>query len=244
MEISDEALRQLVEEVDHLHHEGMRTMAADIAELHQGEGHSLMAESRRRFLRHAGAAGVALAIGSALLPLGGLVQPAFAQAALDDATIAAFAESLELAAVQAYAEAGAGGKVQNPSAAAAAITFAGHHGDHAKAFAAAAGAKATGKANPKLAQTVGDQLRAAQDEKAVLGIAFALENAAASTYLFALGALQDPKALQLTASILPVESQHAVVLGTVLGKTLDDKMYLPGFVTQDAKVDPAKFPVT
>jgi hypothetical protein len=71
-------------------------------------------------------------------------------------------------------------------------------------------------------------------------VAFDLENAAAATYLFALGALADVSALKLTASILPVESQHAIVLGTALGKPLKD--LVPSFQTVDAKVDPAKFP--
>lgn len=244
MDISAHHLDEMVAEVDQLHHEGMRTMASDIAELHRGEGLGLMAEPRRAFLKKVGLTGIVLSIGSALLPIGDLVTPAFAQAALDDSAIAAFAESVELAAVQAYAAAGASGKVTTPAVLNAATTFSGHHKQHADAFAAAAGSKATHKPNPALLQTVGDQIKAAQDEKAVLNIAFGLENSAASTYLFALGALQDPKALQLTASILPVESQHAVVLGTVLGKSpTADPTYLPTFISEDQKVDPAKFPV-
>ena len=74
-------------------------------------------------------------------------------------------------------------------------------------------------------------------------LANGLENAAAATYLFALGALTSKAALQLTASILPVESQHAVVLGTVLGKAPTDKTYLPSFQTQDGAVTPDEFPI-
>jgi rubrerythrin len=242
MEISEKALLEMVDEVDELHHEGMRTMPADIAELHQGEGRRLMSDARRDFLAKASLGGVAMAIGSAMLPLRSLVSPAFAQGALDDATIAAFAESVELAAVQAYQAAAKSGKVKTAAVLTAATTFAGHHNEHAMAFGAAAGAKATHKPNPKLLQSVGSSISAAADETAVLEIAFGLENAAAATYLFALGALQDPKALQLTASILPVESQHATVLGTVLKKAPTDKKYLPDFISQDDKVDPAQFP--
>ena len=43
------------------------------------------------------------------------------------------------------------------------------------------------------------------------------------------------------ASILPVESQHAVVLGSVLGKPATD--YVPSFETTDAAVDPTKYPI-
>jgi len=41
---------------------------------------------------------------------------------------------------------------------------------------------------------------------------------------------------------MPVEAQHAIVLGFVLGKTLDDKTFMPSFETKDGALDPAKFP--
>ncbi len=160
---------------------------------------------------------------------------------LDDGAIAAFAESVELAAVAAYTAAAKSGLVTTKAVLDAATAFAGHHQEHAAAFGAAAGAAATKKANPKLLEAVGAQLAAAKDEMAILEIAYGLENAAAATYLFALGALTSKGALQLTASILPVEAQHAVVLGTVLGKKATD--IFPSFETQSAAVDPSKFPV-
>ncbi len=160
---------------------------------------------------------------------------------LDDGAIAAFAESVELAAVAAYTAAAKSGLVTTKAVLDAATAFAGHHQEHAAAFGAAAGAGATKKANPKLLDAVGAQLAAAKDEMGVLEIAFGLENAAAATYLFALGALTSKGALQLTASILPVEAQHAVVLGTVLGKKATD--IFPSFETQTNAVDPSKFPV-
>ena len=42
------------------------------------------------------------------------------------------------------------------------------------------------------------------------------------------------------ATILPVESQHATVLATVLGKTASE--YLIDFLTTDAALDPADYP--
>ena len=112
----------------------------------------------------------------------------------------------------------------------------------AAAFGAAAGSSASNAPNAKLLAALSPQLTAAADENAVVDIAYMLENAAASTYLFALGALTSREALQLTASILPVESQHAVVLGSVLGKPATD--YVPGFETTDAAVDPTKYPIS
>ncbi len=184
---------------------------------------------------------MAIAIGSAVLPMAGLIDLAGAQT-LDDHAIAVFAESVELAAVAAYTAAAKSGKVTTPAVLAAATTFAGHHQQHAQAFGALAGDAALATPNPALLQTVGDQIRAAADESAVLTIAFQLENGAAATYLFAISALVSQQALAATASILPVEAQHAAVLGQVLGKDLADTDFLPPFQTQDQALQPAKFP--
>jgi hypothetical protein len=237
VEISERELARLVRDVDDTHREGMTTMAADVAELHRtrsGRGRS------RTLVRAAGLGGAAVAVGSVLLPVGRLMGVAGAQSG--DAGVAAFAESVELAAVAAYMAAAQSGKVTTKAVLDAATTFAGHHKEHGAAFGGAAGSAATGKANQKLLDAVGPQIQAAADEKAILEIAYSLENAAAATYLFALGALTSKAALQLTASILPVESQHAIVLGTVLGKPATDKTYLPSFQTEDGAVTPDKFP--
>ncbi|MDQ1391405.1 MAG: hypothetical protein QOF30_382 [Acidimicrobiaceae bacterium] len=242
MEISERSLRQMVREVDDLHREGMRTIRDDVATLHTGAAARLLEGTRRRLLGTA-AKGLALVIGGAVVPFGGLLASASAQT-LDDPTIAKFAESVELAAVAAYTAAAQSGKVRTPTVLAAATAFAGHHLDHAKAFGAFAGDTATAKANPGLVQAVGDQIRAAADENAVLEVAFATENAAAATYLFAIGALTSAQALAATASIMPVEAQHAAVLGFVLGKDpKTDVGFLPPFQTQDSAIQPSKFPV-
>jgi hypothetical protein len=237
MEISERELRQLATDVDEQHHDGMATMATDIAELH-AETRRFRADSRRDFLRKAGFGAGVLTIGGSALTIANMM-PAAAQT-LDDGDIAAFAESVELAAVEAYKAAAGSGKLQQ-AVVDVGTMFAGHHAEHAKAFGGAAQAKATGKPNPKLLEAVGGQLKGAADQAAILKIAYDLENAAAATYLFALGALKTPAALQLTASILPVESQHAVVLGQALKLPATD--FVPNFQTQTGAVDPAKFPV-
>ena len=236
MEISERQLRRMAADVDEQHRDGMATMATDIAELH-AETRSFRAESRRSFLRKAGYGAGALTIGSSVLSFRSLL-PAGAQE-LTDGDIAVFAESVELAAVEAYKAAAGSGKLQ-PAVVEVGTTFAGHHAEHAKAFAGAAGGKATGKPNAKLLTAVGGQLQAAKDQAGILAIAYDLENAAAATYLFALGALKSEAALALTASILPVESQHAVALGSALGKPATE--FVPSFETQDKAVNPAEFP--
>ncbi len=242
MEISEHSLRQMVREVDDLHREGMRTISDDVAALHTGAADRLRESSRRRFLRDAGA-GLALVVGAAAFPIGALVSEASAQT-LDDTAIAKFAESVELAAVAAYTAAAQSGKMHTPAVLVAATTFASHHMDHAKAFGAFAGDAALAVPNPGILQAVGDQMRAAADEAAIVQVAFATENAAAATYLFAIGALTSTAALAATASIMPVEAQHAAVLGYVLGKDAKtDTTYLPPFQTIDEALMPSKFPV-
>jgi len=243
MEISERSLRQMVREVDDLHREGMKRIADDVAALHTGAADRLIGSSRRRFLRDAGIGVSAVVVGGAALSLGALVSAASAQT-LDDNAIAKFAESVELAAVAAYTAAAQSGKVHTPAVLTAATTFASHHMDHAKAFGAFAGDSATAKPNPGLLQTVGDQIREAPDEMAILAVAYATENAAAATYLFAIGALTSAAALAATASIMPVEAQHAAVLGYVLGKDAkNDTDFLPPFQTPDEAIQPSKYPI-
>ena len=239
MEISDRELRRMAREVDGQHRDGPATVAAGGADLH-ALTRPRPASSRRRFLAGAGVGGLVLTIGRAVLPIDQLLTPAFGQA-LTDEDVAAFAESLELAAVETYAKVAQAGQLKSAGLAETAAMFSAHHAEHAKAFGGAAGTKASKKANVKLAESIGDQLKSARDEKAALRVLADLETAAAATYLFALGAMHSTAALQLTASILPVESQHAAVLGQAVGNVMAD--VVPAFESKEKSVDPAKFPV-
>ncbi|HEX2849818.1 MAG TPA: ferritin-like domain-containing protein [Acidimicrobiales bacterium] len=216
MEISARELRSLTRDVDEQHHDGLATLASDIADLHS----STRPLRRRQVLRGAGV-GAAIVIGAAVLPIDSLVaaaQTATTEKPRDD-ELAAFGESIELAIVDAYADAIATGKLSAPVA--QTITqFSGHHSDHAKALAAAGGSKAKGKANSGVVARARDQLSNARDEKGVVKICTDLENSASSTYLYVLGVMQSSSALQLAASILPVESAHAMVLSQVTGGEL------------------------
>ena len=239
MQISERSLRHLVNATNEEHRAGMSALPDQIAELHHGAGRSLQGHSRRQFMQRLGLSGLAITIGSQLIPMRSLMPMAFA--ADGDAGLAAFAASVELAAVEAYRAAAASGLVTTKAVLDAATVFAGHHTEHAAAFGAAAGSAATKKPNPKLLAAVAGQLGSAKDEAGVLRIAYDLEGAAAATYLFALGALTSKEALQLTASILPVEAQHAVVLGQVLGLSATE--YVPTFETVTTAVNPTDFPV-
>ncbi|MDQ2727734.1 MAG: ferritin-like domain-containing protein [Actinomycetota bacterium] len=203
----------------------------------------LVAPSRRRFMHGLGLGGVTLAIGGAMIPLASLWSPAYAQAT-SDKSIAAFAESVELAAVAAYGAAARTGKVTG-AALTIAKTFAFHHQAHAQAFGTFAGDGSKAKPNPKLTQSVETMIADAANQTAILTIAYGLENAAAATYLAAIGALGDATALRTTASILPVESQHAVVLGHMIGLAPgdDNGTYIPAFITTTAAITSGQYPM-
>lgn len=250
MEISERALRRMVSDVDDAHRQGLETMAEDIAELHSGEGKRLMGSSRRRFMRGLGAGGVTLAIGGASLPLSSLWSSAHGQAGSDqtvsDQGLAKFAESLELAAVATYQLVAMTGKLTTPAVLSAAKTFASHHQAHAAAFGQFGGDTQQSRPNPRLVEAIAPKVMdPAATQTSLVTIAFGLENSAAATYLFAIGALQSPQALRVTASILPVECQHAVVLGSVLGMPVgnDQGPFMPAFLDANAKVDPNQYPI-
>ena len=157
-----------------------------------------------------------------------------------DAGINAFAQSVELALAQAYAQLSNSGKVAAPDAVDAMSAFAAHHQEHATALGALAGSRATTTPNRRLATMLAALVRNAPDERAALEVALTLENESASTYLFALGSLEATEALQLSASILPVESQHAVVLAALVADA--PRQTFPAFETQDQALKPDEFP--
>jgi hypothetical protein len=157
-----------------------------------------------------------------------------------DAGVNAFAQSVELALAQAYAQLSNSGKVATPDAIDALSAFAAHHQEHAAALGVLAGSRATTTPNRRLATMLAARVRNAPDERAALEVALTLENEAASTYLFALGSLEATEALQLSASILPVESQHAVVLAALLRKAPGETF--PVFENQDQAFRPDEFP--
>jgi hypothetical protein len=191
-------------------------------------------ESRRGFLRGVGLAAASVTIGAAVLSVTDLFSAADAQeATLLDPDLAAFAQTVELAAVAAHGLFRP--RLTRPAAVAASTAFAG-----------VAGKLATSKPNVKLLQTVVDQLHGARNEDAVIKMAYDLENGLAATHLFLLSELRAPGVLHTAASILPVESQHAVTFGTILGRplielTAPDAKGL-GFESEDKHIDPANFP--
>jgi hypothetical protein len=124
-------------------------------------------------------------------------------------------QSVELAAVAAYT---AAAPVLSAGTLPVAQLFMKHHQQHADAFGAVAGSKAVTAPNKTLIAAVTPALQKITDEMGALEFAFMLEGQAAYTYAAALTLLQDPAYAAATATILPIEAQHQVVLGLALGK--------------------------
>lgn len=139
--------------------------------------------------------------------------------ALDDQSIAGYAQSIELAAVAAYT---AAAPLLTAATLPVAELFMSHHQQHADAFGAVAGTYAVTEPNAALIAAVSPTLAALTDEMGALEFAFGLEGQAAYTYAAALTLLQDPAYAAATSTILPIEAQHQVVLGLALGKDVTD----------------------
>jgi len=241
--IDQQRLAALTDEVDQLHHESMRTVL--------GKAAADRRTSRRGLLVKAGAGGALLSLGALAGPVSQFVPAAFAKD-LDDATIVAFFASLEFALAETYQTILDSGTLTT-SARKTARTFQAHHIDHGRAVndiiappsAAASGSAptitTTEKPNAKVVDFYDAKLKAATGEKELLDVAYSMEEAAAATYLSALGLLQDQSDAELAATILPVESQHAVVLGEALNKPVTD--YMPPFQNDLLALDPSEYPV-
>jgi hypothetical protein len=237
MQLSERLFRKLSRDVDEQHRAAMRSFEEQQRAVLEDAG-------RRRFLVGTAVGGVAFAAVAGGLTLPGFAGTAHAQAAPSAADLALFAASVELVAVAAYDTAAKSGLVKTKAVGDAAVLFMGHHKEHANAFARVAG-KQPGdiKPNPKLLADVQKAAGGLKSEKDVLTFAMGLENEASATYLFALGVLSDTAAIGLMSSVLPVESGHAVVLGSALGLAPDAADYLPGLESDAKKIDPATHPV-
>lgn len=242
-------LRRLAREVDEEHRDSMRTLRDEIGDTVLGASDEVRS-SRRSFLRGAGLGGAAITVGAATIAIPAMVASAQTDGTTttappqrpttEDTVLLSFAQSLELAAVDAYSAAAGTGLISE-EVLPVALTFQQHHRDHAQAYAALLGTRAPGVANQSVLAAFGPQIARARDEQALLQVAFDLETAAASTYLLALGLLESTDAAATAAAILPTESRHAVVLGEALELDITD--YVPTFESTNSAVNPADYPI-
>jgi hypothetical protein len=244
--MSMRALRQLTEHVDQQHHEAMSTLHEELGEAHLSRQDPEQVATRRNFVRNLGLGGAAIAFGTMLVPVAGLVPDALAQTAKDGADIPAgdtalvlFAQGLELAAQAAYDAIDATGKLQGQALESARL-FGRHHGEHATALdALTPKAQIVTTPNSKILQLFTPQIAAAPDADALLQIAFNIETGAASTYQLAMGALANWQSATVVATIEPIEAQHAVVWGQTLGLPTDQ--WMPAFETEANALSPTTY---
>jgi hypothetical protein len=238
-------LRQLTAHVDQQHREAMKTIHDDLGELHLSQRDDAAVATRRNFVRNLGLGGAAVAFGSVLVPVAGLVPAALAQTATvpvlpaADLALVKFAQGLELAATAAYEAIVATRKLdaaQNESAG----LFGRHHTDHAAALAELIPKEEIATVpNPKVLEAFAPRIADAPDAAALMQIAFDLETGAASTYQLAMGAFTHWEPAAKVATIEPIEAQHAVVWGQALDLPTDQ--WMPAFQDTAAALDPATY---
>lgn len=197
---------------------------------------------RRTFLRGAAAGTVLVSVGPALLPSGRFTPQAAAQVQSAEG-LAAFAESIELVAVAAYE---AGVPFLSDDLAPVLQTFAGHHAEHADAWAELAGDLATGEPNAALLEALTPAIEGFGSQNEVLRFARDLENQLSVTCGHLLSVLEEADAAATAASILPVESSHATALSYELREGIEASFPFGAVEAADLffGLDPAAFPAT
>lgn len=187
--------------------------------------------TRRTFLTRAAVSGALVGVGVAAGPLSLLAPSAGAQDApegdlegtslLDNATFAAFATPLELAAVQAY-QAALDSEQLDTRWQRLALQFQTQHQTAVTALTeelADDAGEAT--ANDIVLSATKTAIDDAADQEEVLLALSDLERTTSATHLYALGGLQDTALVRLVAQVLAVESQQCAVLGRAGGLDLE-----------------------
>jgi hypothetical protein len=155
--------------------------------------------------------------------------------------VLAYLLGVELALAVVYADGRS--LVSSPTALAITKAFRAHHDRQASALVALlAGSAASPGPNRALLTNLAPSMQVLKDEQGELGLLYSLEEQMAATYHWALGRLSGPAALQEVAAILSVEGQHAVALGTLAGKAVDD--LVPSFQSDTGYLVPADFGVS
>jgi hypothetical protein len=243
--ISEHELNAMTSELDMLHKETFPGVQKTLGEFKANLAHLRTSEKsttgRRSFLMGVGGVAVLGGVaacsssgGGTTTSSGGQSTPAPVTSSggggnstkpTGDLLIVALAAALENLAVAAYGGAikmaGAGklGKVP-PAVATFAATAMAQHKDHAAGWNSVL-TKNNLKpvTTPALTITKAEVAKLGQAKSVgdIATLALGLENAAASTYQLAVGAVKDPAGIMQAATIQPVEAMHAATLNFVLG---------------------------
>ncbi|HEY1739075.1 MAG TPA: ferritin-like domain-containing protein [Acidimicrobiia bacterium] len=237
--VTERELAAMTRDLEELHHETMPAVYASVAEwVEQTEPERVgrSGATRRAFLIGSAAtlgAAVLAACGSSSskvspsssVPAG--ATPSTSANASVDLKVAALATSLENLAVATYQsgiDAATAGKLGTvpPAVVTFAKTAQAQHKDHAAAWNAiltAAGKPAVSGVDMTVKTGVVDPAFAnVKDVTGLAKLALQLEEVAAATYLSGIGVLKSAGGVKTSASIQPVEMQHAAILHFVLGE--------------------------
>jgi hypothetical protein len=161
-----------------------------------------------------------------------------------DLTLLRTATSVEILAIDAYQTAIDSGLVTTMAVADAAKLFQSQHVQHKEALQAAT-TNNGGEAYDMTNQVVFDAVvkpavDAAKSEADIAKLALDLEEAAASTYVFAAGKLSTPEFRQTIMTIGGVEARHATIIRSVL-EAMDPTKWaeVDGFVGDDKRIPDA-----
>jgi Ferritin-like domain len=247
IQISESELSGMTDELDEMHHESMPKMyeaVAEWADIRRERKVSSIgdltsfAASRRGFLAGAGIAlgGLVIAAcgGSSSKDSSSTTKAAASGSGSGsgsklsgDLAVAALATSLENLAVATYQagiDAATAGKLGSvpPAVVTFAQTAQQQHRDHAAAWnAILAGAgkpKVMGVDSTVKTSVIDPAFAKVTDVGGLAKLALQLEDVAAATYLESIGVLESPGGIKTSASIQPVEMQHAAILNFVLGQ--------------------------
>jgi hypothetical protein len=242
LSVSEGELRREIRQLDEIHHD--LSLPATVIASERWADESLGAAheeswSQRSISRRGLLAGASVAaVGGALFA----VAPAMAGAATrgvrvssnakgypatltGDLAVAALAASLENLGVYAYeagisaAKAGKLGSVP-PAVVTFASTAKAQHVDHAAVWNSIlikAGKARVTETDPALTPVVNSMFAKVKTVPALAALALEIENIAAATYQAAISEVSSSSAMQVAASIQPVEMQHAAVLNLLLG---------------------------
>jgi hypothetical protein len=154
-----------------------------------------------------------------------------------DLTLARTAASLEALAVATYDTAVKSGLVKTTAIGDAAKLFQSHHQAHLDALngvVTQAGAAKITEPNAAVKKAVVDPaVAAAKTEADIVALAFALEDAAAQTYVFAATQLSKPALRSTIMTIGGVEARHRAILGFVAQQKTPAVIFPSGFFKAD-----------
>lgn len=149
--------------------------------------------------------------------------------------------TVELAIAQLYDEARVAGHLDS-TAGEIAARFASHHRLHAESLSVDAGTTIT-VPNAAFLQEMSAKVTTAGTGPDALRALLDLEQAIAATHLATLGIVASAASAGTVGQILPIECEHAVVLGLLLGQPLPDLVTANGEEPLGGALDLAKYPV-